>query len=179
MVHPPRPGAQCRHHTPEGLSSSSTCASLQHSEQSPQMRPPASFGAWVSSLMATVDLAHDAWRRHGAIVPPAPWNAHERTGSWKSERNSRQVEGLRQSSVCALAFISSRMRRILIGLVGVRRSAASLPTLRQARGGEPQKRQLPKKEEIMSARLIFAIVALAAVMMIGPRSAQAAPYWPW
>jgi len=31
----------------------------------------------------------------------------------------------------------------------------------------------------MSARLIFAIVALAAVMMIGPRSAQAAPYWPW
>src|SRR5262249_13088281 len=52
MVHPPRPGAQCRHHTPEGLSSSSTFASLQHSEQSPQLRPGTGVGIFVSLLIA-------------------------------------------------------------------------------------------------------------------------------
>ncbi len=36
-----------------------------------------------------------------------------------------------------------------------------------------------QEEEIMPARMIFAIVALATVMMIEPRSADAAPYWPW
>src|SRR6516225_7377853 len=55
MVHPPRPGAQCRHHTPEGLSSSSTCASLQHSEQSPQRRSDMLSGIFASLLMAGTD----------------------------------------------------------------------------------------------------------------------------
>src|SRR5947209_686669 len=67
MVHPPRPGAQCRHHTPEGLSSSSTCASLQHSEQSPQRRSDMLSGILVSLLMTGTDLSHDARWRHGAI----------------------------------------------------------------------------------------------------------------
>src|SRR5215475_4991939 len=104
MVHPPRPGAQCRHHTPEGLSSSSTCASLQHSEQSPQMRPLASFGAWVSSLMATVDLAHDGRRRHGAIVPPAPgMRAKERARPYPaSGRASATHAKLRLSPILSL-----------------------------------------------------------------------------
>jgi len=31
----------------------------------------------------------------------------------------------------------------------------------------------------MSARMIFAIAALAAVLIIQPRSGEAAPYWPW
>ena len=31
----------------------------------------------------------------------------------------------------------------------------------------------------MSARMIFAVVALATVTMAGHRSADAAPYWPW
>src|SRR6266849_893413 len=68
MVHPPRPGAQCRHHTPEGLSSSSTCASLQHIEQSPQARPGTVVGIFVSPLMTGTDLTHDARWRHGAII---------------------------------------------------------------------------------------------------------------
>src|SRR5215471_327313 len=55
MVHPPRPGAQCRHHTPDGLSSSSTCASLQHSEQSPHVRPGRLLGIFVSVLMTATD----------------------------------------------------------------------------------------------------------------------------
>jgi hypothetical protein len=55
MVHPPRPGAQCRHHTPEGLSSSSICASLQHNEQSPQLRPGALFGVGASLFMTGID----------------------------------------------------------------------------------------------------------------------------
>jgi len=29
------------------------------------------------------------------------------------------------------------------------------------------------------ARLIFAVLTLAAVALIQPRSGQAAPYWPW
>jgi Protein of unknown function (DUF3551) len=31
----------------------------------------------------------------------------------------------------------------------------------------------------MLARTVFAVVALTAVMMIQPRSTDAAPYWPW
>jgi hypothetical protein len=31
----------------------------------------------------------------------------------------------------------------------------------------------------MIARMIFAVTAFATVMMIQPRSADAAPYWPW
>jgi Protein of unknown function (DUF3551) len=31
----------------------------------------------------------------------------------------------------------------------------------------------------MLARTIFAIVALATILMIQPRSGEAAPYWPW
>src|SRR5258707_4591835 len=68
MVHPPRPGAQCRHHTPEGLSSSSTFASLQHSEQSPQRRSDTLSGIFVSLLMTGTDLSHDAWLGHGSIL---------------------------------------------------------------------------------------------------------------
>src|SRR2546425_567764 len=64
MVHPPRPGAQCRHHTPEGLSSSSTCASLQHSEQSPQRRSDMLSGIFVSLLMTRL-LYH---MMHGAVT---------------------------------------------------------------------------------------------------------------
>src|ERR1700674_3147881 len=51
MVHPPRPGAQWRHQTPCGLSNSSTLISLQHSEQSPQLRPATSFGVCASVFM--------------------------------------------------------------------------------------------------------------------------------
>jgi hypothetical protein len=68
MVHPPRPGAQCRHHTPEGLSSSSTFASLQHNEQSPQRRSDMLSGIFVSLLMAGTDLSHDARQGHGSIL---------------------------------------------------------------------------------------------------------------
>jgi hypothetical protein len=39
MVHPPRPGAQCVRHIPTGLLNASIRRSLQHSEQSPQLRP--------------------------------------------------------------------------------------------------------------------------------------------
>jgi hypothetical protein len=72
MVQPPRPGAQCRHHTPAGLSSSSTRASLQHNEHWPQVRAGELSGILVSLLMTITDLSHDVWRRHGAIlaVPP-------------------------------------------------------------------------------------------------------------
>jgi hypothetical protein len=31
----------------------------------------------------------------------------------------------------------------------------------------------------MSARMIFAIVALATVTIVQPRSGETAPYWPW
>src|SRR5215470_9712726 len=67
MVHPPRPGAQCRHQTPAGFWSSSTCASLQHSEQSPQLRPVPTFGACASSLMTGICLPYNARHRHDAI----------------------------------------------------------------------------------------------------------------
>src|SRR5215470_6282093 len=69
MVHPPRPGAQCRHQTPAGLSSSSTWASLQHSEHAPQLRPGTGAGAFASLLMTDTDLSYDVRRRHDAISP--------------------------------------------------------------------------------------------------------------
>ena len=55
MVQPPRPGAQCRHQTPSGFSSSSICGNLQHIEQSPQLRPATIFGVRGSSLMMAID----------------------------------------------------------------------------------------------------------------------------
>jgi len=36
-----------------------------------------------------------------------------------------------------------------------------------------------REEEIAMARLMFAASTLVAAMMIQPRSADAAPYWPW
>jgi len=36
-----------------------------------------------------------------------------------------------------------------------------------------------QEEEIAMARLIFAVLTLAAAVLIQPRSGQAAPYWPW
>src|SRR5262245_25301438 len=133
MVHPPRPGAQCRHHTPEGLSSSSTCASLQHSEQSPQRRSDMLSGIFVSLLMTGTDLSHEAWQGHGSIL-----------------------------SALGMSNLVEK---------------CSNPSQSQMRNST--KKCNPRGGHTMLARTIFAILALATVMMSQPRAANAAPYWPW
>src|SRR5258708_40294222 len=101
MVHPPRPGAQCWHHTPEGLSSSSTFASLQHSEQSPQRRSDTLSGIFASLLMAGNRLLPYSWpsdrsnfpcvgafktQRKKVLIFPQPQEKHAQKNAPKNER---------------------------------------------------------------------------------------------
>src|SRR5258708_19816506 len=44
---------------------------------------------------------------------------------------------------------------------------------------EARPRNATQEEDTMLARMIFAILALATVMMSQPHTAKAAPYWPW
>src|SRR3954469_4407586 len=51
----PRPGRQCRHHCPAGLSSTGTSKTLQHKVQVPQSRPGA--GCETNSAGSSIAVA--------------------------------------------------------------------------------------------------------------------------
>src|SRR5262249_61932562 len=75
--------------------SSSTCASLQHSEQSPQLRPVPTFGACASSLMTGICLSYNARRRHDAIRFSLPHlREKEREGANSTARSEEHTSEL-------------------------------------------------------------------------------------